>query len=65
MEINMKGYDLKSFQDKDIYTWDEILSTIEELEDKIEELEETIKEKSYINDYPDEERDREYEMGIL
>lgn len=65
MEINMKGYDLESFKEKDIWTWDEIVSTIEELEDKAKELEEQIEQLTYKNDYPNEERDREYEMGIL
>jgi hypothetical protein len=42
----MKEYNLESFQDKDIYTWDEIISRIEDLEAelhteraKIEDLE--------------------------
>ena len=65
MEINMKGYNLESFKEKDIWTWDEIVATIEELEDKTKELEEKIEQLTYKNDYPNEERDREYEMGIL
>lgn len=32
MNIVMKEYNLESFQDKDIYTWDEIISRIEDLE---------------------------------
>lgn len=32
MNIVMKEYNLESFQDKDIYTWEEIISRIEDLE---------------------------------
>jgi hypothetical protein len=46
MEINMKNYNLESFKEKDIYSWEEIISIIEDLEcelhikeEKIEELE--------------------------
>ena len=41
MEINMKNYNLESFKEKDIYSWEEIISIIElhTKEEKIEELE--------------------------
>lgn len=43
MEINMKNYNLTSFREKDLYTWDEIISKIEDLETELytknEELE--------------------------
>lgn len=43
MIINMKDYNLKSFQEKDLYSWEEIISKIEDLEseliNKTEELE--------------------------
>ena len=49
MEIVMKEYNLESFKEKDVYTWDEIISVIEELEadkkileDIIEEMEQDI-----------------------
>lgn len=49
MEILMKEYNLDSFKEKDIYTWDEIIEIIENLEadkqyykDKVRELEEDI-----------------------
>lgn len=49
MEILMKHYNLDSFKEKDIYTWDEIIEIIENLEadrkyykDKVRELEEDI-----------------------
>jgi Txe/YoeB family toxin of Txe-Axe toxin-antitoxin module len=32
MNIVMKEYNLESFQDKDVYTWEEIISIIEDLE---------------------------------
>lgn len=35
MEINMKPYNLDSFKEKDIYTWDEIISIIERLESEL------------------------------
>ena len=45
MEINMKNYNLTSFREKDLYTWDEIISKIEDLEAELymknEELENT------------------------
>lgn len=58
MEINMKKYNLESFQEKDIYTWNEIINKIEELEDEnyslkdkynelIEDVEENYKKISY------------------
>lgn len=40
MEIVMKGYNLDHFQEKDVYTWDEILSIIEDLECEIHSLQE-------------------------
>ena len=58
MEINMKKYNLDSFQEKDLYSWDEIINKIEELEDEncslkgkynelIEDVEENYKKISY------------------
>lgn len=42
MEIVMKEYNLESFKEKDIYTWEEIISVIETLESQIYEANETI-----------------------
>lgn len=42
MEIVMKEYNLESFKEKDIYTWEEIISVIETLEAQIYEANETI-----------------------
>ena len=49
MEINMKNYNLDSFKEKDIYSWEEKINIIEDLEcelhikeEKIEELENDI-----------------------
>ena len=58
MEINMKKYNLDSFQEKDLYSWDEIINKIEELEDEncslkdkynelIEDVQENYKKISY------------------
>lgn len=54
MEINMKDYNLESFKNKDLYTWDEIISTIEDLEARIEELEEKIEDLEHKHDELDE-----------
>lgn len=42
MEIVMKEYNLESFKEKDIYTWEEIISVIETLEAQIYEANEAI-----------------------
>jgi hypothetical protein len=44
MEINMKSYNLDSFQTKDLYTWDEIIEVIEELESNLYEANERLTE---------------------
>lgn len=40
MEIIMKGYNLDSFKEKDIYSWKEIISKIEDLECELNSLKE-------------------------
>lgn len=44
MEIVMKDYDLKSFKEKDVYTWDEILDIIQDLESEKFRLEEELED---------------------
>ena len=44
MKIVMKDYDLKSFKEKDIYTWDEILDIIQDLESEKFRLEEELED---------------------
>lgn len=44
MKIVMKEYDLKSFKEKDIYTWDEILDIIQDLESEKFRLEEELED---------------------
>ena len=44
MEINMKGYNLENFKEKDLYTWDEIISKIEDMESEISRLNEENEE---------------------
>ena len=44
MEINMKGYNLENFKEKDLYTWDEIISKIEDMESEICRLNEENEE---------------------
>jgi hypothetical protein len=36
MKINMKEYNLDSFSEKDVYSWDEIISVIENLEEELQ-----------------------------
>ena len=40
MQIVMKDYNLKHFQEKDIYSWEEIISIIEDMENDIIRLKE-------------------------
>lgn len=44
MKILMKEYDLKSFKEKDVYTWDEILDIIQDLESEKFRLEEELED---------------------
>lgn len=44
MKIVMKEYDLKSFKEKDIYSWDEILDIIQNLESEKFRLEEELED---------------------
>ena len=66
MQINMKEYNLEYFKEKDLYTWDEIISKIEEMEssihyltEKIEEYEE-VKEQDVHSIYEDFRLEEEY-----
>lgn len=40
----MKDYNLKSFKEKDVYTWDEILDIIQDLESAKFRLEEELED---------------------
>ena len=42
MKIVMKDYDLKSFKEKDVYNWEEILDIIQNLESEKFRLEEEL-----------------------
>lgn len=44
MKIVMKEYDLKSFKEKDVYTWEEILDIIQDLESEKFRLEEELED---------------------
>ena len=44
MEINMKCYNLESFKEKDLYNWEEIISTIENLESELKQVKEEYEE---------------------
>lgn len=62
MEINMKPYNLESFKNKDIYTWEEIISVIENLESEINEKDEII--KNYEENYEQKKVNYYEEYGI-
>lgn len=62
MEINMKKYNLNSFKEKDIYSWDEIIDIIEELESTIYEQQEEI--KNYEENYEQKKLNPYLEYGI-
>lgn len=51
MKIIMKYYNLDSFKEKDIYTWEEIISKIEDLECELEMAKEEL--KNYKQDVED------------
>lgn len=44
MKIVMKDYNLKSFKEKDVYTWNEILNIIQDLESAKFRLEEELED---------------------
>ena len=44
MKIVMKDYNLKSFKEKDVYNWDEILDIIQDLESEKFRLEEELED---------------------
>lgn len=44
MKIVMKDYNLKSFKEKDVYSWDEILNIIQDLESEKFRLEEELED---------------------
>lgn len=44
MKIVMKDYDLKSFKEKDVYTWKEVLDIIQDLESEKFRLEEELED---------------------
>ena len=44
MKIVMKDYNLKSFKEKDVYSWEEILDKIQDLESEKFRLEEELED---------------------
>lgn len=44
MKIVMKDYNLQSFKEKDVYSWDEILNIIQDLESAKFRLEEELED---------------------
>ena len=44
MKIVMKDYNLKSFKEKDVYNWEEILDIIQDLESEKFRLEEELED---------------------
>ena len=60
MEINMKPYKLEAFEEKDLWTFDEIIEIIEEQEVKIKKQEELIEELEVYREQYCELYDRIY-----
>ena len=51
MEICMKEYNLDSFQEKDLYSWEEIINKIEELESELKSTQEEFEDyKEYVKE---------------
>ncbi len=65
MEINMKGYDLESFKEKDIWTWDEILSTIQDLESEKKSLEEELNDLKTFKEDTEEDKYEDIKLGLI
>ena len=65
MEINMKGYDLESFKEKDIWTWDEIVSTIQDLEYERKSLEEELNDLKTFKEDTEEDRYEDIRLGLI
>ncbi len=63
MEINFKDYNLDYFKEKDLYTWEEVISIIEDMECTIHTLEEKIKEYEREPEEPD--RYEDYVLGLI
>lgn len=65
MEINMKGYDLESFKEKDIWTWDEILAAIQDLELEKKSLEEELNDLKTFKEDTEEDRYEDIRLGLI
>ena len=52
----------KYFRNKDLVSIDDLIGLIEDLDSEVEKLNEEIDSLTYVNDYPNEERDREIEV---
>ncbi len=63
MEINFKDYNLDYFKEKDLYTWEEVISIIEDMEGTIHELQEKIEEIEREPEEPDMHED--YVLGLI
>lgn len=64
MEINMKKYDLESFKEKDIWTWDEIVSTIQDLEFEKKSLEEELNDLKTFKEDDNEDLTEDYLISL-
>lgn len=64
MEINMKGYDLESFKKKDIWTWDEIVSTIQDLEFEKKSLEKELNDLKTFKEDDNEDLTEDYLISL-
>lgn len=51
MEICMKEYNLDSFKEKDLYSWEEVINKIEELECELKSTQEEYEDyKEYVKE---------------
>lgn len=69
-EVYIKKTDLNSwiskyFPNKDLISFDDMIAVIEDLDSELEKMREDQLLEDMVNDYPNEERDREIEvLGI-
>ena len=52
----------RNLPNKDLISIEDLLTTIEDMDSEIENLQDRIDELTRVNDYPEEERDREIEV---
>lgn len=61
MKIDMRSYNLDSFSEKDVYSWDEIIAVIESLEEELHEY----KSKDNDDDFVEVNQEYDEDRNIL